>query len=336
MRSKWHWLWLATALVIGTAVTSAAPAPYSVGDIFVATGPTSTGRIAAGSSGEVLTANGANTLPSWEPSAAGSSVPTGTLLMWPTTSAPTGYYICDGSAKNRTTDAALFAVIGETFGAGDGSTTFLIPDMRGRNTIGLKSTDADFDAMAETGGAKTVASAGTVAAPVFTGAALGTHLHGVGTYDNTAASAGTPAGTIAWPAGVPTVAWPVGVPTHSGTTATFTGNAVAAATTQATPDLVTSNVTGTGVSPVTTATGTVNITSQGTIAWPAGVPTTAWPAGVPTFSGTALANHDHAISGSSEAVSAGTPAGTNSAPTFTGSATSVVQPYIVVNFIIKK
>ena len=47
------------------------------------------------------------------------------------TSVPTGWLECDGSTISRTTYADLFAVIGETFGAGDGSTTFQIPDLRG-------------------------------------------------------------------------------------------------------------------------------------------------------------------------------------------------------------
>lgn len=55
------------------------------------------------------------------------SVPTGTLLPFAGDTAPDGFYLCDGSAKSRTTDAALFAVIGEKFGAGDGSTTFNLP-----------------------------------------------------------------------------------------------------------------------------------------------------------------------------------------------------------------
>lgn len=50
--------------------------------------------------------------------------------------APAGWLVCDGSAVSRTTYANLFAVIGTTFGAGDGSTTFNVPDLRGRGPIG--------------------------------------------------------------------------------------------------------------------------------------------------------------------------------------------------------
>lgn len=45
--------------------------------------------------------------------------------------APTGFLSCDGTAVSRTTYAALFAAIGTTYGAGNGSTTFNLPDLRG-------------------------------------------------------------------------------------------------------------------------------------------------------------------------------------------------------------
>jgi microcystin-dependent protein len=48
------------------------------------------------------------------------------------TTAPTGWLLADGSAVSRTTYASLFAVVGTTYGAGNGTTTFNIPDMRGR------------------------------------------------------------------------------------------------------------------------------------------------------------------------------------------------------------
>ena len=63
-------------------------------------------------------------------------MPTASLMPYAGTSAPTGYFLCDGSAKSRTTYSALFGIIGTTYGVGDGSTTFNIPDLRGRVIAG--------------------------------------------------------------------------------------------------------------------------------------------------------------------------------------------------------
>ena len=60
-----------------------------------------------------------------------ASVPSGTVINVAMQTAPTGYLKADGAAVSRTTYAALFAAIGTTFGAGDGSTTFELPDLRG-------------------------------------------------------------------------------------------------------------------------------------------------------------------------------------------------------------
>ena len=65
-----------------------------------------------------------------------NAVLTGALLMWPTTSAPSGYLLCNGTAVSRTTYSDLYAVIGTTFGAGDGSTTFNLPNYADRMPIG--------------------------------------------------------------------------------------------------------------------------------------------------------------------------------------------------------
>lgn len=58
------------------------------------------------------------------------SVQTGSVFWIASQTIPNGYLLCDGSAVSRTDYAALFAVIGTTFGAGDGSTTFVLPDLR--------------------------------------------------------------------------------------------------------------------------------------------------------------------------------------------------------------
>lgn len=62
---------------------------------------------------------------------------TGDIKLQGTAAVEAGWYACDGAAKSRTTDAALFAVIGEAFGAGNGATTFNLPDLRGRVPRGI-------------------------------------------------------------------------------------------------------------------------------------------------------------------------------------------------------
>ena len=87
----------------------------------------------------------------------GSAVatPVGTSIEGYWTSPPVGYLLEDGSAVSRTDYAALFDVIGTTFGAGDGSTTFNLPDSRGKGSIALNDSDGSFDTIGETGGSKT-------------------------------------------------------------------------------------------------------------------------------------------------------------------------------------
>lgn len=63
-------------------------------------------------------------------------IPTGAVVPFAGTSAPTGWILTFGQAVSRTTYAALFAVIGTTYGSGDGSTTFNLPDLRGRVVAG--------------------------------------------------------------------------------------------------------------------------------------------------------------------------------------------------------
>jgi len=76
--------------------------------------------------------------------------PSGEIKMWPTATAPTGFLLCTGAAVSRTIYAALFAVIGTTFGAGDGTTTFNLPDFDNRFPVGA----GDLYAAAATGGSK--------------------------------------------------------------------------------------------------------------------------------------------------------------------------------------
>jgi len=69
----------------------------------------------------------------------------GMMMPWAGSAAPTGWQLCDGTAISRTTYASLFALIGTTYGTGDGSTTFNVPDLRGRTPVGYAATGGHTD-----------------------------------------------------------------------------------------------------------------------------------------------------------------------------------------------
>ena len=85
-----------------------------------------------------------------------ATVPTGTILDFGGGTAPDGYLECNGAAVSRATYATLFAAIGIVWGSGDGSTTFNVPDLRGRVTAGIDGSAGrmpdGLDALGETGG----------------------------------------------------------------------------------------------------------------------------------------------------------------------------------------
>jgi microcystin-dependent protein len=104
---------------------------------------------------------------------------TGTILPWSTVTPPSGFLECDGTAANRTTYAALFAVIGTTYGAGDGSTTFNVPDLADNVAVGKSNNKA----LGTTGGANTVTPTGNVAGSTanatLSTAQLASHSHNI-------------------------------------------------------------------------------------------------------------------------------------------------------------
>jgi hypothetical protein len=229
----------------------------------------------------------------------------------------------------------------------------------GRVLVGLDAGDPSFDTVKETGGAKTVAAAGTNSAPAFTGSALGTHQHGVGSL---AASAHSGAAVSDHSNhthpynGVINHTHAINISdsghnhtqnphnhsqlahSHSifrerqSTTGTDTTHIARSTDTSSTKDTApiteaytAQNVeaTASNISNTTGITASSNNPSGGVASADTGTNSIALSHSVTQPSA-------HTMSGSSEAVSAGTPAGTVAAPVFTGSATSVIQPYIVV------
>ena len=107
-------------------------------------------------------------------------VNTGIIIPWSNASIPSGFLDCDGTAVSRTTYAALFAVVGTNYGAGDGSTTFNVPDLTDRTCVGTSPTKAQFS----TGGANTVTTTGNLAGSsgntTLSTAQLPSHNHSTG------------------------------------------------------------------------------------------------------------------------------------------------------------
>lgn len=107
---------------------------------------------------------------------------TGAIKQYAGTTSPTGYLLCDGTAISRTTYAALYTVVGTSFGAGDGSTTFNIPDLRGRLPLGkdnMGGTAASRVTSASTGGSNATILGGTGGAQTHTlsTAEMPSHTH---------------------------------------------------------------------------------------------------------------------------------------------------------------
>ena len=108
-------------------------------------------------------------------------IPTATIVPWSDSSVPTGFLECNGAAVSRSTYSALFAIVGTTYGAGDGSSTFNVPDLQDNVPVGKSNNKA----LASSGGANTVAATGNVggstANATLSTAQLASHSHNVTT-----------------------------------------------------------------------------------------------------------------------------------------------------------
>ena len=104
-------------------------------------------------------------------------IPTATIVPWSSASVPTGFLECNGQTVSRSTYSALFAIVGTTYGAGDGSSTFAVPNLQDNVAVGKSNNKA----LASTGGANTVTSTGNVggstANATLSTAQLASHSH---------------------------------------------------------------------------------------------------------------------------------------------------------------
>lgn len=83
------------------------------------------------------------------------TTPVGMIMPYAGTTIPEKWIKCEGQALSRTDYSALFSAIGTTYGDGDGTTTFNVPNLQGRFPIGMNSDDTDFNMLGATGGSKT-------------------------------------------------------------------------------------------------------------------------------------------------------------------------------------
>lgn len=128
-------------------------------------------------------------------------LPSGVIAPYAGSSAPTGWLLCDGSAVSRTTYAALFSIISTTYGTGNGSTTFNLPDLTGRIVAGKEASatrltsggsGVDGGTLGATGGSQThTLTAAQSAALTYTSSVTDPgHTHTIHTYTESASSGG--------------------------------------------------------------------------------------------------------------------------------------------------
>jgi len=120
------------------------------------------------------------------------SMPTGAIITWTVAAAPSGYLVCDGDTIEREAYAALFTVIGTLYGEGDGSTTFGIPDLRGKYQAGFRTT-VDTGLTSVTAGmvvGTTIGNTGGVQAVTLATAQIPSHSHALTSVYSAAAESG--------------------------------------------------------------------------------------------------------------------------------------------------
>src|SRR5690348_9602357 len=112
-----------------------------------------------------------------------AAVPSGVVVPFAGSSAPAGWLLCYGQAVSRTTYAALFTVIGTVFGSGDGSTTFNVPDLRGRAAFGVDNMGGTAASRITSGGSgiagTTLGATGGAETVTLSSAQMPNHTHSV-------------------------------------------------------------------------------------------------------------------------------------------------------------
>jgi microcystin-dependent protein len=213
---NWRCEWYQKAS--GSAVSAAAS--FLTGQVSVANGGTGASTlannvllgngtsavqvVAPGSSGNVLTSNGTT----WQSSTptSGFAMPSGAIMDYAGSSAPSGWLLCFGQAVSRTTYADLFTALGTTYGSGDGSTTFNLPDLRGRVSAGKDDMGGTAASRLTSGGSgitgTTLGAAGGTQTHTLTTTEMPAHTHSLGTTSSCGGgNAGGSGGGGAWNTG---------------------------------------------------------------------------------------------------------------------------------------
>lgn len=129
--------------------------PGSITSDLIGPGAVVSSKVAIGAIGTDHIADGSVTASKLGVDALGFGMPAGAIIPYAGANPPVGWRLCDGITVSRTTYSSLFQAIGTTYGAGDGTTTFNLPDLRGRTLVGLDSRQIEFDVLGEQGGEKT-------------------------------------------------------------------------------------------------------------------------------------------------------------------------------------
>lgn len=127
--------------------------------------------------------------------AAPSSIPAGVVSPYAGSSAPSGWLLCYGQAVSRTTYADLFTAISTTYGSGDGSTTFNVPDLRGRAVAGKDDMGGSAASRMTSGGSgvngASLGASGGTETHTLTTPQMPAHSHTLNGYGRTATTGGT-------------------------------------------------------------------------------------------------------------------------------------------------
>lgn len=148
-------------LNIDTSFVVTADSIDAAGDLIVGAGTATYARLPIGANGSVLVADSSQSVGvRWAAasSSSGAVVPTGTILPYGGTASsgvelPGGFLLCDGYPASRSQYADLFGVIDTYYGSGNGSSTFNLPDLRGRVPAGFSSGSTDFASLGFKSGA---------------------------------------------------------------------------------------------------------------------------------------------------------------------------------------